>query len=124
MSKEKTYPEIFNNIRSPDDETPILDFYKGYYDSIYIILHPFIRITHPDKIDFERIWPSKQSWPTKAEILKFTEKISWAEILKQSDIKDINQLDIALRSSILGLSKKYENKVDANYLSEFADKNT
>lgn len=123
MTEVKTYPDIYNNIISPSDEIPLLDFYKGYYDCIYIILHPFLKVTHPDNIDFERIWPAKQSWPTKAEILKFTEKVSWSDILLQSDIKDINQLDIALRSSILGLSERPENKQDAKYIVDFTNEN-
>lgn len=113
----RTYPDVSCNTISPSDDIPLLEFYNGYYDCVYVMLHPFVKITHPEQIDFERKWPAKQGWPTKGEITKFTKKVSWTEILKLSDFKDIHQLDIALRTMIGGLNDRNENKQDADKLT-------
>jgi len=74
----------------------ILEFYKGYYESVYIILNPFTKLN-------------------KATIE--IEKVKWKDFLKISGLKDINQLDIALRNSISGLNQKYLEKENLSKLN-------
>ena len=79
MDKPTSIPKIAHNIMSPYDDVPVLDFYKGYYDCVYVMLHPFIKEIYPGKFNF-----SPTTWPTKAEILEYTQKVSWAEFVKIS----------------------------------------
>lgn len=103
---------------SPYDDVPVLDFYKGYYDCVYVMLHPFIKEIYPGKFNF-----SPTTWPTKAEILEYTQKVSWAEFVKISGIGDLNNLDIALRNSTLGLNKQHKNEYDLSLLNEALELN-
>lgn len=92
MKSARSIAKISHNITPPNNGESILEFYKGYYDCVYIILHPFIKITHPDKIIF-----SKEKYPTKEDFVSYTEKVSWREFLQLSGLGNLNQLDIALR---------------------------
>ncbi len=76
-------------------DMPILDFYKGYYDTVYIMLHPFYKQDESGKI---------------------TEVLTWKEVVSLTGFENINSLDIALRNSIGGLKKQWENKEDVNLL--------
>jgi hypothetical protein len=110
MEKARSIANIANNITPPHGK-PILEYYNGYYNCVYIILHPFIKITHSDKIKF-----SNKKWPTKEDYVRYTQKVSWAELLNLSGLVDINRLDIALRNSIHGLNKIHSNDIDLNIL--------
>ncbi len=92
--------EAAHNCICAYDDIPILDFYKGYYDTVYIMLHPFYR---------------------KNEQGNITQLISWQEFISLAGFKDIDQLDIALRNSIGGLKKKWENKADVEQLNRITE---
>ncbi|WP_158988810.1 DUF2711 family protein [Mucilaginibacter sp. L196] len=76
-------------------DTPILKFYRGYFDSVYIMLHPFY------------------SMNDKKEI---TKTYTWAEMVSLTGFNDLNQLDIAMRNSIGGLNKNWKNEKDVEIL--------
>ena len=115
--KTRILPAPDRNIVCAAVDIPILDFYRDYYDSVYVILHPFIKVTALNKIDF-----NKGNWPTKAQITKHTEKLNWKEFIEISGLGNIKRLDVALRTSIGGLKKQYENKEDAKILEETSNK--
>ena len=113
---ERILPEPEKNqVCAPADES-ILEFYKGYFDSVYVILHPFLKIANPDKIDFE-----KDDYPSKDEITNYCEKITWKRYLEFSGIEDIKTLDIALRNSIGGLKEKFKNDISTAKLDKTFD---
>lgn len=118
MDKSKSIAKIAHNIIPPYADTSILDFYKGYYDCVYVILHPFVKNTHPDKINF-----SLDEWPDKEEYIKYTQKLSWQEFLNLSGIGDLNSLDIALRNRVGGLNKIHTNINDSELLNKVLELN-
>jgi hypothetical protein len=78
-------------------DQPILNFYKGYFEGVYIMLSPF------EKVD------SKEN---------HLEYVSWNEFLRLSGFK----LDIALRNAILGLGKQHQNDKDVEILKTTCEK--
>jgi len=80
----------------------ILAFYKGYFDTVYIILHPFYRKDENDNI---------------------SQLVTWKEFMALAEFENINQLDIALRTSIFGLNKRCENKEYADRLVRASELN-
>jgi len=108
---ERILPQPQNNQVCPPDDYSIRKFYSGYFESSYIIFHPFFKVTKPDQIDF-----NAESYPSKEKMIECCEKIKWSEFLKMSKIKDYKELDIALRNSIHGLNKKYKNDESSNKL--------
>jgi hypothetical protein len=114
--EERVLPTPDKNIVCAAPDIPILDFYQEYYDSVYVMLHPFIKITAPDKIVFK-----SGNWPEKEQLNKYTEKLSWSEILDISGLETIKRLDVALRTSIGGLKKQLENQEDAEILQTVSE---
>ncbi|WP_256012244.1 DUF2711 family protein [Desertivirga xinjiangensis] len=80
----------------------ILEFYRGYFDTVYIALSPFQQVT------------------TGQTHLKY---VSWEEVIRLTGFSDINQLDVALRSAIYGLNDTRKNDYDANHLKAVCDAN-
>jgi len=76
-------------------DMPILDFYQGYFDTVFIMLHPFYKTNEEGKI---------------------VEVVTWNEFISLAGFRDINQLDIALRNLIGGLVSKWENEEDVEQL--------
>ncbi|WP_374950258.1 DUF2711 family protein [Mucilaginibacter sp.] len=94
--------EAVHNCICAFPDVPILEFYKGYFEAVYILLHPFIQ------------------YNSKQEVIRF---VSWQEMLNLTQFKNLNQLDIALRTRIGGLRKEHENKVDAEILLNTCNNN-
>jgi hypothetical protein len=61
--------------------------YKGY-EATYVILHPFLKIKPGCDIKFET-----GNWPTKEQIIRCTDKLTWAEIINEAELIDIKELD-------------------------------
>jgi hypothetical protein len=76
-------------------DMPILNFYNGYFDTVYIILHPFCQTDENGNV---------------------TRIVGWQEFISLAGFEDINQLDIALRNNIRGLLEKWENEQDVETL--------
>ena len=58
------------------------------YETTFVILHPFIKIKPHCEITF-----ATGNWPTKDQIVTCTERLTWAEVIKQSELNNINELD-------------------------------
>jgi hypothetical protein len=86
-------------------EGKILDFYWGQFDSVFVVLHPFIRT---ESIDKELFY--SDTYPSKAEILANCTPVSWGRIVSLTGLPDINAVDIGLRTGIGGLKSEYANK--------------
>lgn len=106
-------PEKFASC--PSDEK-ILQFYEGQFDSVYILLHPFI---HPNSIDIERFCPEK--WPTKQEIIESCTGVSWGRIIELTDLKSLSEIDVGLRTRIGGIKKELANGDCATCLNELIE---
>ncbi|MGL1890845.1 MAG: DUF2711 domain-containing protein [Spirochaetaceae bacterium] len=96
----------------------IVDYYSSNFESVYVLLHPFVK---PVKINSDCFYP--ETWPDKFEIIKNCEPIPWSKILHLGNFNNISEIDIALRTSIHGIKKKFrsdilENKLD-NLLEEY-----
>lgn len=95
---------LVNRFTSCPYDEPILEYYKGYFEAVYICLHPFMRSS---KIDFKSRTP--ETWPRKQEILSYCEAVSWNEVKKLADFSSLSEIDIGLRTSIRGLKKELSN---------------
>jgi hypothetical protein len=115
--KEKTAPEVHHNIIAAFPDTPILEFYKGYFECVYIILNPFM------KCNDYKAFINKEHVYTKEELLKVTDSISWNDVVSLCKFKDIKQLDVALRNMIGGLNDQHRNDRDVAKLRHICESN-
>lgn len=86
-------------------EGRILDFYQGQFDSVFVLLHPFISC---QSIDSQLFYPN--TYPNKAEILAGCIAVTWTDVIAKTSLPDINAVDIGLRTGIAGLKKEFANE--------------
>ncbi|TYS68131.1 DUF2711 family protein [Sutcliffiella horikoshii] len=105
MKVERVLPEPHRYAVCACEDVSIKNFYKDVFNEVYIFFHPFIK---PLTIDSELFYP--ESYPDKFQIINHCEILTWKEFLALSGMKSYEELDIGLRTRILGLNKEYENK--------------
>lgn len=76
----------------------ILEHYAGEYDAVYVALSPFIR---PVSISLDLFCP--ETYPDHQAIVAACASVTWAEVQKLGGFASIEEIDIALKTSILGL---------------------
>ncbi|NRF41408.1 DUF2711 family protein [Pedobacter foliorum] len=81
-------------------DVSILEFYRGCFDSVYIMLHPFYKLDKDNKI---------------------IQVTTWKDFQSLAGFENINQLDVALRTNVGGLRIEYENKKDADILRQASE---
>ena len=90
-----------------DFDKPILDFYKGFFEDCFIILHPFYKQIFID--DYNELDNFKLTYP-------LIERISWAEIQKRTGIKSKEKLTLTITYPVC--DKKYQSLIE-NEWNEF-----
>jgi hypothetical protein len=96
-------------------EGRILEYYKGTFEAVYVLLHPFIKTVSIDKEQFK---PS--TYPSRASIVRNCVPVSWAEISNRAELPSIAAVDIGLRTRILGLKAELTNQQYAVRLEALA----
>lgn len=118
MEKERVLPEPHRYAVCSSEDMPIKEFYKGVFEEVYVFYHPFIK---PKAIDYDLFNPD--TYPTRSEIRKYCEKVTWEQFLILAGIGSYKQLDIGLRTRILGLKKEYQNLYAAALIEKTCMKN-
>lgn len=80
----------FEQFTYPPCESPLLDAYNRAFESVFILLHPFIRV--PDEL----AWRFTKHYPTDGQILAHGAKCTWAEVASQTGIATCARLNQAL----------------------------
>lgn len=62
----------------------------------------FRRFWRPQALPFERFFP--ETYPTRNEILADCAPVTWSEVLHKGGFETLSDIDIALRSYVLGLA--------------------
>lgn len=140
--------EIENKNLYPDEETPVLKHYSEF-DSVYIGLLPFFKLDkeHCDtnsskkvisieeareknKI-FEKIgnhsnvtvYSTNECYPTDEEISQNGRKVTWEEVILNTNLNDIKELNKALMTSIGAFKKELQREDLLDILNQYSDKN-
>ncbi len=93
-------------------EGKIRAFYASQFESVYVLLHPFIK---PHGLDIARFCP--ETWPCKQEIMHACDPISWQEILSITHLSSLADIDVGLRTLINGLQDVDRNVPAADQLN-------
>ncbi|MBN2234072.1 MAG: DUF2711 family protein [Opitutales bacterium] len=104
-AEERDAPEPDRYAVCASEGSPILEFYRGVFDSCFVLLHPFIK---PNTIPIARF--CSDSYPSKMELKNGTEPVSWMHILEVSNLQSLAQIDVGLRTGICGLREVNENR--------------
>jgi len=97
-------------------EGKILDYYAGTFESVYVLLHPFIKAV---EIGTEQFVPA--TYPSRTSIIKTCGAVSWEEVSRKADLPSIAAVDIGLRTMIHGLKPEFSNQDYADRLELLID---
>ena len=89
----------FDQYVYPTYEEPLAEAYGGRFESVYVVLHPFIRM--PEAFS----WRVTQQYPDDAEILANGAKCPWAEVAAPTGMGACARLNQALLTSIGALAE-------------------
>jgi Protein of unknown function (DUF2711) len=107
MSENRRALPPLDKFASCPHDGNILEYYKGQFKAVYVLLHPFMK---SDLIDWDEITPA--TYPSKKEIIEKCSPVNWQDILKISPFKNISEIDVGLRSWIHGIKKYNETFIE------------
>jgi hypothetical protein len=80
----------FEQFVYPNCEAPLLEAYNHRFESVYILLHPFMRVPE------EQAWKVTRQYPTDDQILSSAAKANWSHIAAKINISNCAKLNQAL----------------------------
>ena len=89
QSQQFTYPPY---------SIPLVEAYGGLFESVFVVLHPFVRVPH------SLAWSATHQYPGDAQILTVGSKVPWAEVAAQTGLANCARVHQALLTSIGSLS--------------------
>ncbi len=118
-------PKMDRNTIGPFADVSLLDFYSGVFNCVFVSLNPFLQLLDSSTLKLSNFWEidDRNSIDIKQRILLHTKPIRWEEILMISGFQGINQIDIALRTSIGGLVKLKQDWVLEEILDNAMENN-
>ena len=85
----------------PPYDAPLADAYGGRYESVFIILHPFVSV--PESLT----WKATKHYPSDEQILSQGAKCSWARVAAQTGLTSCAKLNQALLTSTKSLRDEF-----------------
>jgi hypothetical protein len=95
-----SYSVHYDQFIYPPYDAPLMDAYGGQFESLYVILHPFIRV--PDLL----AWKATGTYPTDEQILSQGTKYRWAPVAAQTGLHTFARLNHALLTTIRSIKEE------------------
>lgn len=99
----------------PPCDAPLVDAYGGRFESLYVILHPFVRV--PDRL----AWRQTRTYPSEEQIAAVGEKVRWAEVAEQTGMRGAAGLNHALLTSIAAIYPEFGDFAARDRLQRFLE---
>lgn len=88
----------FEQFTYPSYETPLVEAYGGRFESVFVVLHPFLRV--PEELG----WKTTKQYPSDEQIVARGEKCTWAEVAAQTRLRSCAGMNQALLTSIRAIN--------------------
>ena len=82
----------------PPYTAPLVEAYGGLFESVFIVLHPFVRIPQP------LAWSATGQYPGDPQILASGAKCTWSEVAELTGLGSCARVNQALLTSIGSLA--------------------
>ena len=99
----------------PAYDAPLLEAYGGAYESVYVILHPFVSV--PDDL----AWKATKQYPGDEQILSAGSKCAWAEVAGRTGLGTFAKLNQALLTNIRSIQDELCDFAACNALISFLE---
>jgi hypothetical protein len=97
----------------PPYSIPLNEAYDDRFESVFILLHPFIQVPE------ELAWSATRNYPDDASILSAGAKYGWTEVAAQTAISSCARLNQALLTSIGSVTDHLADPVACSLLRNF-----
>lgn len=97
----------------PPYDAPLADAYGGLYESVFIILHPFVSV--PDHL----AWKTTKNYPNDEQILSLGAKCPWARVAAQTGLPTCCKLNHALLTAIGSIAPELSDFPAATALQSY-----
>lgn len=101
----------------PSGSIPLVEAYDGQFESVFIMLHPFVRVSPA------LAWSQAHQYPDDATILAHGAKCSWTEIAERTTLKSCARINQALLTSIGSLADHLADPAARDELQNFLESN-
>lgn len=103
----------FENYVYPEYGVPLIEAYGGAFESVFIVLHPFIQM--PESLG----WSAKRQYPDDSFILSHGARYSWMDVVARTGLHSCARLNQALLTSIGSLKDELADPAGRDVLQGF-----
>jgi hypothetical protein len=82
------------NFVYPAYDVPLVEAYCGVFESVFVVLHPFVRV--PESLS----WSVTRKYPDDAQIAQMGTKYAWTQVAAQTSLTSHARVNQALLTSI------------------------
>jgi hypothetical protein len=97
----------------PPYDAPLADAYGSRFESVYVILHPFVGVPEP------LAWKTAKQYPSDEQILSLGVKVPWASVAAQTGLSTSAKVNQALLTSIRSIGEELFDVPASNALTSF-----
>ncbi|MDR3726248.1 MAG: DUF2711 family protein [Terracidiphilus sp.] len=90
----------YESLVYPPQDAPLMEAYCGRYESLYVILHPFVGVPG------ELAWKTTKNYPDDEQIARVGEKHSWSQVAAHTGMSTCAKLNQALLTTIGSINKE------------------
>ncbi len=111
------YPDCveYERFLYPPYDAPLVDAYDGRFESVYVILHPFVRV--PDPL----AWKATKHYPNDEQIVRLGAKCPWAYVAAGTGLRICAKLNQALLTSIGSIKEEFCDYPASDALTSFLE---
>lgn len=73
----------------------VLEYYRGVFECVYVLLSPFPRVVGLPMSRFEG-----DTWPSRSDIRSNCEPVSWSAVREAASLPDLAAVDLALKTDM------------------------
>jgi hypothetical protein len=95
-------------------DTPLLEAYGGIFESVFVVLHPFVRV--PDSLS----WRATRQYPDDERIIALGTRCPWAEVAAHIGMSSFARINQALLTSTGSLTDYLADWPGRDALQTFA----
>jgi Protein of unknown function (DUF2711) len=99
----------------PPYDAPLIEAYGGLFESVCVILHPFVSV--PDHL----AWKATKQYPSDEQIASLGAKCTWASVGAQTGLSTLAKLNQALLTSIRSLKDEFCDFTAGDALNRFLE---
>jgi hypothetical protein len=97
----------------PPYDAPLAEAYGGRFESVYVILHPFVGVPEPLS------WKAEKQYPSDEQILSQGTKVPWAQVAAQTGLSACAKVNQALLTSIGSIGEELRDLPASDALTSF-----